>query len=65
MSARNRSRLIAALLVAPIVVVGPTLWPDKSEPQFIARHFDVLLIFCFVPYAAASWLWLTGKRKRH
>ena len=49
-------QLIAALLLAPLVIALPVLWPQFGEPDFIRRNLDILLIFVAAPYAAALWL---------
>jgi hypothetical protein len=55
---RKRKQLIAALLIAPLLIVVPVLWPQFGEQGFLGRNLDVLLIFVAAPYAAALWLHL-------
>jgi hypothetical protein len=54
---RKRIQLIAALLIAPVVLVLPFVWPEWGEPHFVSRNLDILLIFVAAPYAAALWLY--------
>lgn len=61
---RKRMQLIAALLIAPLIIAMPMLWPRLGEPGFIRRYLDVLLIFVVAPYCAALWLYLRGARGR-
>ena len=61
--AKDRKRLIVALLAAPVIVALPSLWPHLSESGFAVRHFDQLLIFFALPYAAALWLYISGGRR--
>jgi hypothetical protein len=63
MTRRKRTQLIAALLIAPLVIALPSLWPRLDQPGFALRNADVLLIFVVLPYAAALWLYL-GKVRR-
>lgn len=64
MTNRDRKRLIAALLVAPLIIALPTLWPRLHEPGFVLRNLDVMLIFFAVPYAAALWLGVQLLRRK-
>lgn len=50
--------MIMALLVAPLIIALPTLWPHLREPDFLSRNLDLLLIFFAIPYAVALWLGL-------
>jgi len=64
MTRRDRMRLILALLVAPLVIALPVLWPRIGEPGFVEHNLDVLLIFVAFPYVAALWLYLGAARRR-
>jgi hypothetical protein len=55
---RDRKRLIMALLVAPLIIALPTLWPHLQESDFVSANLDLLLIFFAIPYAVALWLGL-------
>jgi hypothetical protein len=57
-------QLIAALLIAPLVIAMPMLWPRVAEPGFVRRYLDILLIFVAVPYGAALWLYLSAQRRQ-
>jgi hypothetical protein len=65
MRARDRKRLVIALLVVPLIVGLPALWPHRREPGFWLGNLDVLLLFFVLPYLAALWLWLRGAKRRH
>jgi hypothetical protein len=56
MTHRRRKQLIAALVLAPLVIAMPVLWPELGEPDFIRSNLDILLIFIAAPLAAALWL---------
>jgi len=62
MTNRKRMQLIAALVIAPIVIAMPVLWPGLRQPGFVLRNFDVLLIFVAVPFGAALWLYFGEPR---
>lgn len=64
MTHRKRMQLIAALIIAPVVIALPMLWPRIGEPGFLRSYLDVLLIFVVLPYCAALWLYLSGERPR-
>lgn len=58
-------QLIAALIIAPLVIAMPVLWPHLGEQDFLQRNLDVLLIFVAGPYAAALWLYFgPGRHSR-
>jgi hypothetical protein len=63
MTDRKRLQLVAALLLAPLVIAVPALWPHFEEPGFFRRNLDVLLIFVTGPYAAALWLYFRAPRR--
>ena len=63
MTNRDRKRLIAALLLAPPIIVLPTLWPRLHDPGFITRKLDLFLIFFALPCATAIWLALRKHRR--
>ena len=62
MTHRKRMQLIAALVIAPLVIAMPMLWPGLREPGFVLRNLDVLLIFVVLPFGAALWLYVGGLR---
>jgi len=65
MSPRDRKRLIIALVVTPLLVALPSVWPHLHEPDFAARNIDRLLIFFALPYVAALWLAVRRAMRRH
>lgn len=64
MTHRKRMQLIAALVIAPLVIAMPMLWPRIGEPGFVRGYLDVLIIFVVLPYCAALWLYLSDERPR-
>ena len=60
---RKRMQLIAALVIAPLIIAMPILWPRLGEPGFIRRYLDVLMIFVVAPYGVALWLYFKGGRR--
>jgi hypothetical protein len=63
MSRRDRTRLIAALMIAPLAVAVPVLSTRYGEAAFLSRNLDVLIIFIVAPYVAAFWLFLGTANK--
>ena len=48
-----RIRLAVAFLVAPLVIGGPVLGAMVRDPRVAVAHWDVLLMFFCLPWAAA------------
>jgi hypothetical protein len=64
MTQRKRLQLVAALIIAPLVIAIPALWPQFGERGFFLRNIDVVLIFVVVPFGAALSLYLRAGRSR-
>lgn len=64
MTHRKRTQLITALVLAPLVIAVPVLWPQFGESGFMRRNLDILLFFVAAPYLAALWLALALAKHR-
>jgi hypothetical protein len=52
------------LVLAPLLIAMPVLWPQFGEPGFMRRNLDIVLIFVTAPYVAALWLALGFAKHR-
>lgn len=62
---RNRRRMIAALIAAPLLIALPVVRGNILNPEFLLHQMDLVLIFFVVPLFAALWLaWKGAKLRR-
>ena len=64
MSRRDRNRLVAALLIAPILIGFPMVRDLVQNPRLSSGNWDVILLFLVLPYAAAAILLLAPRSRR-
>ena len=54
MTPGGRNRLAIALLAAPALIGFPMLRDLARDPRFAIEHWDMVLLFLALPYAAAA-----------